>query len=330
MIIKLRNFIIYIKKYNNNDEYLYTQGKWFIDLNKIELDQNKDKDLIDQIYSVIHLIPLLKTSLKITSIYYEAEIVSNQVYIMFSESELFFKYPIIYKHLYGTDLKALYQTTNCKTTKNEQYPQYYYFKCRPYYSFLLREVHKGYNISISDIYKFVEGNYGISVCIQFPDVISDKELVSICHDMDAEPIIKQLNSINNKIPGYIFLMKVGSEIPLYYPEQFNKNYINLANMEFSIKNKYYNDEISLFVKNISTIIAEYKYNKSNREILSFDISKNNEKYNCSLYPIYFDLPDISEPKHLLTLVYVNPHNKEYQVEYLYSTICISGVYLLMG
>ena len=129
---------------------------------------------------------------------------------------------------------------------------------------------------------------------------------------------------------YIFLMKVGSEIPLYYPEQFNKNYINLANMEFSIKNKYYNDQISLFVKNISIIIAEYKYNKSNREILSFDISKNNEKYNCSLYPIYFDLPDISEPKHLLTLVYVNPHNKEYQVEYLYSTICISGVYLLMG
>ena len=101
-------------------------------------------------------------------------------------------------------------------------------------------------------------------------------------------------------------------------------------MEFSIKNKYYHDEISLFVKNISTIIAEYKYNKANNDILSFDISKNNEKYNYSLYPRYFDLPDISEPIHLLTLVYVNPHKKDYKVEYLYSTICISGVYLLMG
>ena len=88
---QIKKFHNLYKKYNNNDEYLYTQGKWFIDLNKIELDQNKDKDLIDQIYPVIHLIPLLKTSLKITSIYYEAEIVSNQVYIMFSESELFFK-----------------------------------------------------------------------------------------------------------------------------------------------------------------------------------------------------------------------------------------------
>ena len=250
---------------------------------------------------------------------------------MFSESELYFKYPIIYNYINGNDLRAVYQTSNCKTTKKEQYPQYYYFKCRPYYSFLLREVSKGNNISMSDIYKFVDGNYGMTICMQFQDVLTEKaELVSICHDLEIEHIIKQLNSINNKIPGYIFLMKVGSEIPLYYPQQFKNNYVNLANMEFSIKNEYYNDEISLFVKNITTIIAEYKYNKSNADIISFDISKNNEIYNYSLFPIYFDLPGLSNPIHLLTLVYVNPHNKNYQVEYLYSTICISAVYLMMG
>ena len=319
------------KKYNYNNEYLYNQAKWFIDLNKIELNQNNDINLINQIYSLINLIPILKTIIKTTNVYYETAEIANQVFIMFSESELFFKYPIVYEYLNGKDLRALYQTTNCKTTKNEQYPQYYYFKCRPYYSFLLRAVNKGYNVSISDIYKFVEGNYGITVCFQFPDVVSEnKELVSICHDMELETVIKQLNSINNKIPGYIFLMKVGSEIPLYYPEQFKKNLINLANMEFSLKSQYYSDEVSLFIKNISTIVAEYKYNKSNTEIISFDISKNDELYNYSLYPIYFDLPDISEPIHMLTLVYVNPHNKDYQIEYLYSTICISGIYLLMG
>ena len=210
---------------------------------------------------------------------------------MFSKTELFFKYPIIYENLYGKDLKSLYQTTNCKTTKNEQFPEYYYFKCRPFYSYLLRAVNKGYNVSISDIYKFMGGNYGITVCIQFPDVISDKEFISICHDMELESVIKQLNSINNKIPGYIFLMKVGSEIPLYYP-QFKKNLVNLANMEFSINDKYYIDEISLFIKKISTIIAEYKYSKSNTDIISFDISKNNELYNYSLYPIYFDIPGV--------------------------------------
>ena len=328
---QIKNFDNLYKKYNSNSEYLYNQGKWFIDLNKIELDKEKDEYLINQIYSVIHLIPLLKTAVKISNIYYESADNYNQIYIMFSESELFFKYPIIDKYMYGGDLKALYQTTNCKTTKNEQYPQYYYFKCRPFYSFLLKQMNKGYNVSISDIYKFVEGNYGITICIQFPDVLSEKkEMVSICHDIEIEYATKQLNSINNKIPGYLFLMKVGSEIPMYYPEQFKKNYINLGNMEFSLKNEYYNDEISLFIKNISTIIAEYKYNKSNTNIISFDISKNNEIYNYSLFPIYFDLPGASEPIHLLTLVYVNPNDKDYKVEYLFSTICISAVYLMMG
>ena len=45
----------------------------------------------------------------------------------------------------------------------------------------------------------------------------------VCHDMQLESLTKQLNSINNKIPGYIFLMKVGSEVPLYYPEDFKHN-----------------------------------------------------------------------------------------------------------
>ena len=330
---QIQKFHNLYKKYNNNDEYLLNQGRWFIDLNKKELNKENDIEIINQIFSVIHLIPLLKTILNITNIYYETAEIFNQIYIMFSESELFFKYPVIYQYMEGNDFTAIYQTSNCKTTKNEQYPQYYYFKCRPYYSFLLREVSKGYNISMSDIYKFIDGNYGMTICIQFQDVLTEKgELVSICHDLEIEHISKQLNSINNKIPGYIFLMKVGSEIPLYYPQQFQNNYINLANMEFSIKNQYYNDEISLFVKNITTIISQYKYNKSNTNtnMISFDISKNNEIYNYSLFPIYFDIPELTNPIHLLTLVYVNPHNKDYQVEYLYSTICITSVYLMMG
>ena len=66
---QIKKFKNLYKKYNNNNEYLLNQGKWFIDLNKIELDQNNDIDLINQIYSVIHLIPLMKASLNITNIY---------------------------------------------------------------------------------------------------------------------------------------------------------------------------------------------------------------------------------------------------------------------
>ena len=65
---QIKKFKNLYKKYNNNNEYLLNQGKWFIDLNKIELDQNNDIDLINQIYSVIHLIPLMKASLNITNI----------------------------------------------------------------------------------------------------------------------------------------------------------------------------------------------------------------------------------------------------------------------
>jgi len=327
---QIKKFHNLFYKYNNNIEYLYNQGRWFVNLTKIDLEINNDKKIIHQIYALINLLPLLKTILKITNIFYQQANVNNQILIMFSETELFFKYPIVQNYMYGSDLKALYHTADCKT-KNEQYPHYYYFKCRPYYSFLIKEVSKGHNVSISDIYKFVNGNFGITICIQFKDVIDDKkDYVSICHDMEIGSIHQQLDSINNKIPGYIFLIRVGSEVPIYYPQIIEKNYENIANMEFSIKNEYYNDEISLFIKNISTIVAEYKYNRSNTDIVSFDISKNNEKYNYSLFPIFFDLPDMDEPVHLLTLVYVNPYKKDYKVEYLYSTICISFVYLMMG
>ena len=120
---QIQKFHNLYKKYNNNDEYLLNQGRWFIDLNKKELNKENDIEIINQIFSVIHLIPLLKTILNITNIYYETAEIFNQIYIMFSESELFFKYPIIYQNMEGKDFTAFYQTSNCKTTKNEQYPQ---------------------------------------------------------------------------------------------------------------------------------------------------------------------------------------------------------------
>lgn len=44
-------------------------------------------------------------------------------------------------------------------------------------------------MTISEIYKFVDGFYGLTVCVQFPDVISEnKELISICHDMQLESL----------------------------------------------------------------------------------------------------------------------------------------------
>ena len=324
---------LYIK-YNNNKEYLLNQVKWFKDPEKTNLDRDDENDIpiINQLFSVINLLPLLKTILKLTNIYYTDSDVTNQIYMMFSNSELFIKYPIITNNLFGQDLLSIKNPSNCQN-KLGKFPEYYYFKCRPYYSYLLKEVKKGYNLSISNVYKFLNGNYGITICIQFQDVINDNEVISLCHDLDMNFINSQLDSINNNIPGYIFLMKAGSEVPIYYPVEFkNTEYINLANMEFSLKDEFYNDEISLFTKNMPIIIDEYKYSKdTTKNIRSFDISKNNEKYNYTLFPIFFEIPEnpILLPVHLLTLVYVNPYDKKFEVNFVYSTILIVIIYCIM-
>ena len=321
------------EKYGSNKEYLLNQVKWFIDTEKTELDFDKDNDTIKQIFSSINLIPLFKTIINITNLYYNENEISNQLYMMFGNTELFIKYPIVYDNLYGKDLTIKNNPSNCKNKKGK-FPEYYYFKCRPYYSYLLKEVEKGYNISISNVYRFLNGNYGLTICYQFIDnITSENEVVSLCHDLDMNFLNRQLNSINNKIPGYIFLMKTGSEVPIYYPiESSNIEYINLANMEFSIKNEYYNDEISLFIKNMPILIKEYKYNDDiYKNTISFDISKNNEKYNYSTFPIFFEIPNNKNltPVHLLTLVYVNPYNKDFKLKYIYSTLLIVAIYIIM-
>ena len=320
------------KKYGSKKDYLLNQVKWFINPEKTELNFNSDQNIINQLFSVINLLPLFKTILNLTDKSYSKSEVNNQLYMMFGKTELFVKYPIIYNNLFGQDLKLINNPSNCKT-KTGKFPEYYYFKCRPYYSYLLKEVEKGYNISISNIYKFLNGNYGLTICIQFPDIVTDTdEVVTLCHDLDMNLIKNQLDSINNNIPGYLFLMKVGSEVPIYYPVEFtDSEYINLANMEFS-KNEYYNDEISLFIKNMPILIKEYKYsNDTVKNMISFDISKNNEKYNYTLFPIFFEFTNNqnSLPKHLLTLVYVNPYDRDFDVKYLYSTLLIVVIYFLM-
>jgi len=331
---EINNFHNLFIKYESNKEYLLNQIKWFIDMEKTDIDSIEDNEIIkQQIFSSINLIPLFKTIINLTTSYYSDNDISNQIYMMFGNTELFIKYPIIYDNLFGRDLKIKNNPSNCKNKKGK-FPDYYYFKCRPFYSYLLKEVEKGYNISISNIYRFINGNYGLSICIQFMNNIStENEVVTLCHDLDINFISNQLDSINNKIPGYIFLMKTGSEVPIYYPIEFtNTDYINLANMEFSIKNEYYNDEISLFIKNLPTLIKEFEYNNDiYKNIISFDISKNNEKYNYSLFPIFFEIPNNpnSVPMHLLTLVYVNPYNKDFQGEYIYSTLLIVLIYILM-
>ena len=327
--IQINKFHNLFKKYNSNKEYLLNQVKWFIDTEKTELDPINDNDTIKQIYSTINLIPLFKTIINITNIYYSNDEIYNQLFIMFGKTELFIKYPIIYDNMFGKDLRTRSNPSNCKNLKGK-FPEYYYFKCRPYYSYMLKEVEKGYNISISNVYRFVNGNYGLTICIQFSE---GEEVITLCQDLDISYINRQLDSINNKIPGYIFLMKTESEIPIYYPVQFTDiEYINIANMEFSIQDEYYNDEISLFIKNLPNLINEYKYNNDiYKNLISYNLNKNNEKYNYTLLPIFFQIPDINnnEPLHLLTLIYVNPYNKDFQVEYIYSTLLIVLIYFFM-
>ena len=80
-----------------------------------------------------------------------------------------------------------------------------------------------YSFSISDIYKFASGNYGISICIQFNDFLTDGKII-ICQDLNFNVLNEILNSLNSKLEGYFFVTKINSKIPIYYPYIFDYIY----------------------------------------------------------------------------------------------------------
>ena len=284
------------ESYDKNNESKFTHAKWFINKEKkyIKFNEN-DTTLINQLYYFSYLIPLLKTIIEISE-------KQSLIYIISTLNNLMIKYPIEEKYMDGSDFNILSNTINC-LKYNENIIDYYFYKCRPYYRSMKISKKLGYNFTISDVYKFIDGNFGITICIQFEDIIliNDNTII-ICQDININNLITILNNFNSKLDGYFFITKINSNIPIYYPFIFDiEEYNEISKMEFTLNNKYYMDEISKYKENLSNLTQIFKENK----YITFDTYKNGQLFKYIIYPIFFDYNN-NYKYHFLSIIYVRP------------------------
>ena len=283
---------------NNEDpEFLLSHAKWFVNKTINNTQELDDNNLISkQLYYFSYLIPLLKTIINISH-------KESLIYIMSTSNDLIIKYPIKKKYINGSDFNYQINRRDCLNS-SENYPNYFYYKCRPFYISMKNAEKINYSFSISDIYKFASGNYGISICIQFNDFLTDGKII-ICQDLNFNVLNEILNSLNSKLEGYFFVTKINSKIPIYYPYIFDiEEYKEISKMEFTLNNKYYSNEISEFRKNEKYLNQIFENNSN----ITFNTYKNGDLYKYTITPIFFNFGDNNtfSQKHFLSIIFVRP------------------------
>jgi hypothetical protein len=288
--------------YNQNKEYKFNFAKWFINKEKKYINFNDtDNDSIileKQLSYFSYILPLLKTIIDVSE-------EKSLIYFLSTSNNLIIKYPIEEKYIDGSDFNMLSNEVNCLNS-NGNIIDYYFYKCRPYYISMKISKELGYDFTISDVYEFIDGHFGITICIQFESFLLENNTnIIICQDLIINKLIKILNNFNSKLDGYFFITKINSNIPIYYPFVFDiEEYNEISKMEFTLNNKYYSDEINKYNENLSNLTQIFKENKN----ITFKKYKNGQLYKYTVSPIFFNYYNDSNfnQYHFLSIVYVRP------------------------
>ena len=271
--------------------------KWLTYYNETSIDEihkPRNTTINDQMKNVYHLLPLLKTIYLLSK-------PSEIFLIMFPKTDLFIEYPFNTKSL--MDVNQYSHNSYCKTNRGD-FPNHYYFRCRPFYHSIEQSKLNGFNFAISDVYNFTNGNEGISSCIRF--TTNDSDEVIICQDFLLDELTINLEQINNLLNGYFFITKVNSSIPIYYPNsQDNLGKVHtIISHEFSIKTQYFSEELSNYIVKAVNLSKYEKNVTSLTSFQTFPVVKNGKKYQYIIVPctINFD----NKIEHIMSVVYVCP------------------------
>ena len=294
-------------------DLLLFRAKWYTKPTESDLldkfDDNKDDPrfqlIVKQLYLVANMIPLLKTA-------YELSKSSDEFSIMFTSTELFIEYPVNEDSL-NTKYLYQYDHTNVCSNNDGNFPNYYYFKCRPYYYALEKAMKKGINFALSDLYKYSYGYSGVTACLNFEDTLKDSGNVVICQDILIEEMNKSFEKFNNQVTGYFFITKVGSYIPLYYPNSEEQDeHMGIINLEFDLNSEYYANEVSNYSSYVERLISEMNVSKNTTietYMQSFTLKKNAKDYKYTIIPVTLFYDDKYDQKshHMLSVVFVRPN-----------------------
>jgi len=157
------------------------------------------------------------------------------------------------------------------------------------------------DMMISSPYKWAGNDlFGVSICTYFQNPflsksqqgISNNNTISICLDLALGDMMQLLDNFNKQTYGYFFIVRVGSDIPIYYPMVTNFPYFaNIQRFEFDNSIDFYLEELINYKFTVNNFIENYDYiteeNALNRQ--SRNSTYNNDTNGSFLNYTFFDL-----------------------------------------
>ena len=241
-------------------------------------------------------------------------------------TKLFYTYPVN-----DDNINNFYKSFN--NFKNPSYckdvngitPIYYYFECRDWYQETMNYYDGTSNTSIliTHPYKFAQkpSGFGISICIIFNDSISivdnkKDNSVIFCIDLNLTETMVAFDHFNKQLSGYFFILRVKTDIPLYYPMVTKLNYFsNIERFEFDLNVTYFVDELLQFERIVKENFTNQMEEENTPDIITNVNNstykniyfKNGEQHNFTIYPLrlFIDPDDLNQPIHILSVIYIS-------------------------
>ena len=290
-------YLNYTNIYNEIKENILDYSVWFVDDKKDSLDQLTE-DQIKRIYLVVNLNLLFRSQYELYN--YSNYTGFTKIYGGFAQSNLYFSYPPFNSsNINDTNYEGFFNFVNPTDCRDNdlKIPNYFYFKCRPWFRETVALNKKNnFTITITYPYSFVSNKNlsGITACAKiddaeiFGDLSPNKnEYLIICIDMPLSDIRNIFDYMNNLIYGYFFVLRINSDIPIYYP-QIKGEISSLVRNEFDNDTEYYTDELIEFKDNATAILNKQidlnTLDSSEEEITKIFI-KNGTNYSYKIFPI---------------------------------------------
>jgi hypothetical protein len=198
-------------------------------------------------------------------------------------------------------------------------PNYYYVKCRPWFQ-ESQNFYNNYNLSVAITTPYrieiVNDNRGITTCIRLDDLLNSqmygsnsngRQFMVICMDQVINSMLSSFDEFNNLLSGYFFMMRIKSDIPMYYPRIMDKKYItNVYQYEFQLNTTFYMNEIKDYANPLQFFTANMN---NTQDMKYFNTSghfyRNNLLENFEIYPVVLNIDeDPSKTQHMISIIYI--------------------------
>lgn len=250
----------------------------------------------------------------------------DSIYVGSLRTNLYYMYPTYSDNMkFYQNFISFNNPSYCKNATGET-PTYFYFGCRDWFQQVIEYNYNGWSntsIVITHPYKFAQYDkgFGLSVCIQFNDTKAydnNNDWFNnfiLCVDLDLNDIMQMFDHFNKQLSGYFYILRINSDIPIYYPMMVKLPYFsNIQRFEFDMNVTYYVEELLNFEDELKTLYRQSPSNStsSNSLIPTIDTingayKKNGQYNNYTIYPVrlFIDTDDPSNPVHVMSVIYIS-------------------------